>query len=295
MVRSSFGRTLHEKAKQFHWSGHGSTSIKSFYNGTAEYRLNSGTAVVDSRRYLMLNNNQPYTITIDSKNDVESFCVFFEPQRVIRSAFEFMSSESRVLDDPFYVPSQNVEFLDKTYWHDDLVTPVLRTLREGCPLFGSDPMWLDEQLCKLLNGMLILHTDVLWKMSKISSIRKSTREELFRRVSVAHELIMDRFRERLTVGDLSQEAALSENHLIRTYKQVFGVTPHQRIVTLRFREAGRLLRETSLAVSEVCSLVGFESLGSFSTAFQRETGMSPLQYRKLGDFQEDFSTKDDLS
>jgi len=284
MRSSSVGRVLHEKAKQFHWSGQGSMSVKSFYNGTAEYRLNSGTAKVDSQRYLLLNDNQPYTITIDSTSEVESFCVFFTPHHATRGAFEMVSTVDRILEDPFFVPSQSAEFIDKTYWHDDVVTPILHTFRADFPVFGSDPIWLDEQLCTLLNHMLILHTDVLLNMDKIPSIRTSTREELFRRVSLANELVMERFRDTLTINDLAHEAALSANHLIRTYKQVFGVTPHQHIVSLRIKEAGRLLRKTEMPVSDICSAVGFESLGSFSTAFQRETGNSPLKYRKLGDF-----------
>lgn len=195
-------------------------SVKSFYNGTAEYRLNSGTAKVDSQRYLLLNDNQPYTITIDSTSEVESFCVFFTPHHATRGAFDMVST---------------VE-------------------------------------------------DVLSNMDKIPSIRTSTREELFRRVSLANELVMERFRDTLTINDLAHEAALSANHLIRTYKQVFGVTPHQHIVFLRLKEAGRLLRKTEMPVSEICSAVGFESLGSFSTTFRKETGVSPIAYRKLGDF-----------
>lgn len=251
MRSSSVGRVLHEKAKQFHWSGQGSMSVKSFYNGTAEYRLNSGTAKVDSQRYLLLNDNQPYTITIDSTSEVESFCVFFTPHHATRGAFEMVSTVDRILEDPFFVPSQSAEFIDKTYWHDDVVTPILHTFRADFPVFGSDPIWLDEQLCTLLNRMLILHTDVLSNMDKIPSIRTSTREELFRRVSLANELVMERFRDTLTINDLAHGAALSANHLIRTYKQVFGVTPHQHIVSLRIKEAGRLLRKTEMPVSEI--------------------------------------------
>jgi len=281
------GRVLHDKAKQFHWSGTGSTSIKSFYHGTAEYRLDNGITKVDTQRYLLLNDNQPYTITTDSTKEVESFCVFFTPECANRGGFDLSNDEGRLLDDPFYVPSGQIEFIDQTYWHDDLVTPVLRNLREKFPSFGGDSMWLDEQLCMLLQGMLLLHTDVLSKVNKISSVRKATREELFRRVSIAQEVILERFRETLTLAELSEVAALSTNHLIRTYKQAFGVTPHQHIVSLRLQEAGRLLRRTSLSVSDVCSTVGFESLGSFSAAFRRKTGMSPLEHRQFGDFRED--------
>jgi AraC family transcriptional regulator len=281
---SAFGRVLHERAKAFHWSGQGSMSIKSFYNGTAQYRLNSGTAIVDSQRYLLLNHQQPYSITIDSQSEVESFCVFFSPELMKRTAFEYVSPEVKALDHPMFHPVETLELVDQTYWHDDLVTPALLSLRKGFQTFGSDPLWLDEQLHRLLRTVMMLHTDTLTRMNKISSRRSSTRQELFRRVSVARDVIMEQFRETLTLETLSQWAMLSPNHLIRTYKQAFGVTPHQHVVRLRLDEAGRLLRTSKLSISDICAVVGFESLGSFSAVFRRETGLSPLQYRKLGDF-----------
>lgn len=47
----------------------------------------------------------------------------------------------------------------------------------------------------------------------------------------------------------------------------------------RVERAQDLLRATNLTVTEVCRLVGYESLGSFSTRFRRLVGASPSEYQ----------------
>jgi len=41
-----------------------------------------------------------------------------------------------------------------------------------------------------------------------------------------------------------------------------------------------LLRSANLTITEVCLLVGFESLGSFSARFKALVGMTPTEYRQ---------------
>ena len=41
------------------------------------------------------------------------------------------------------------------------------------------------------------------------------------------------------------------------------------------------LRNTDLSVTEICLEVGFQSLGSFSTAFHKVAGMTPTAYRAI--------------
>jgi AraC-like DNA-binding protein len=40
-----------------------------------------------------------------------------------------------------------------------------------------------------------------------------------------------------------------------------------------------MLRAANLTITEICFLVGFESLGSFSSRFRDLVGMSPTEYR----------------
>jgi AraC-like DNA-binding protein len=83
----------------------------------------------------------------------------------------------------------------------------------------------------------------------------------------------------ITVGDLSREVALSPYYFIRSFRRVYKQTPHQYLMELRIAKAKELLRNSDLSVTEICTAVGYESLGSFSTLFSKVAGISPNTYR----------------
>jgi AraC-like DNA-binding protein len=93
-------------------------------------------------------------------------------------------------------------------------------------------------------------------------------------------LLLDRsYYSPITIEDLSREVALSPYYLIRAFRHVYKQTPHQYLMAQRIARAKELLRNSDLSITEICSAVGFESLGSFSTLFRKVAGVSPRAYR----------------
>jgi AraC-like DNA-binding protein len=91
----------------------------------------------------------------------------------------------------------------------------------------------------------------------------------------------------LDMNEVARAAALSPFYLTRIFKQRYGVPPYRYLISLRIRYASDLLRESSLSVTQVCHRSGFNSLSHFITTFRRHTGMSPSQYRRVVDWQQD--------
>jgi AraC-like DNA-binding protein len=83
----------------------------------------------------------------------------------------------------------------------------------------------------------------------------------------------------ISVREAAVEAGMSSFHFIRTFSTMFGETPHQFRTRERLNAAQRLLARGQ-SVTDVCLEVGFSSLGSFSTLFRREIGMSPAAYQR---------------
>jgi transcriptional regulator GlxA family with amidase domain len=94
------------------------------------------------------------------------------------------------------------------------------------------------------------------------------------------DLMRDCLDQPLTLEDLSLEVDLSAWHFLREFRTAFGETPHDFLTRLRVERAKELLTISSRPVTEICFDVGFSSLGSFSTLFRREVGMSPAQFRR---------------
>jgi AraC-like DNA-binding protein len=96
----------------------------------------------------------------------------------------------------------------------------------------------------------------------------------------ARAFIRDYFREPIELADAAAEAELSIWHFLRLFRDVFGETPHEFLTRLRIDTARSLLAVSSRSVTDVCFDVGFSSLGSFSTLFTRQVGVSPIAFRR---------------
>ncbi|WP_435151547.1 helix-turn-helix domain-containing protein [Micromonospora aurantiaca (nom. illeg.)] len=92
---------------------------------------------------------------------------------------------------------------------------------------------------------------------------------------------MDRaYAQPLDIPALARIAYVSEAHFIRTFRATFGETPHRYLQCRRVERAMYLLARTDEPVTEICHLVGFGSLGTFSRTFHGIVGESPSAYRR---------------
>jgi AraC-like DNA-binding protein len=260
------------------WSGVGALSIKTFRGGRAHYSTGSGYYAVDDDVYLVLNQGQPYTIAVDTNKPIDSFCIFFADDFARQVHHSLCSSDTWLLDTPEPLAAP-VEFFDRTYPRDDLLWPALAQLRAltGWP-YEQD--WLDEQFHSLMAKLLHIHQRALREVEGLAAARPATRIELYRRLHLARDYIDATYAGPLTLADVARTAGLSPNYLLRSFRQLFNQTPYQYITARRLDLARRLLAETEHPISEICLVVGFESLGSFSWLFRRKIGIAPSEYRR---------------
>ena len=87
------------------------------------------------------------------------------------------------------------------------------------------------------------------------------------------------YREEIGITALASDAGYSREHFIRAFRVAYGETPGRYRTRRRVERARDLLRSANLTVTEICYLVGFSSVGTFSSRFSELTGMSPTQYR----------------
>jgi AraC-like DNA-binding protein len=91
---------------------------------------------------------------------------------------------------------------------------------------------------------------------------------------------MDRhFDEPLDLDQLASVAGVSKYHLVRSFEATYDETPMRYLTRRRIERAQDLLRHANLTVTEICMLVGFSSMGSFSARFKEVVGETPTAYR----------------
>jgi AraC-like DNA-binding protein len=95
----------------------------------------------------------------------------------------------------------------------------------------------------------------------------------------ARDLIDRDYAEPLDIDAMAAEAGYSRFHFARAFKAAYAETPRTYLTRRRIERAKTLLRTANLSVTEICLLVGFESLGSFSARFRALVGQTPSAYR----------------
>jgi AraC-like DNA-binding protein len=104
-------------------------------------------------------------------------------------------------------------------------------------------------------------------------------DDLLAHLRRARDLADRHYAEPLDLDGLAAEAGVSKFHFLRCFAATYGRTPALYLAERRVERAQDLLRATNLTVTEVCMLVGYSSLGSFSSRFRQLVGVSPSAYQ----------------
>ncbi|MGB3442438.1 MAG: AraC family transcriptional regulator [Actinophytocola sp.] len=94
--------------------------------------------------------------------------------------------------------------------------------------------------------------------------------------------MQDNLGEPITIDDMARTAMFSKFHFSRMFQRVTGISPGRFLSALRLQEAKRLLLTSSLTVADISHLVGYNSIGTFSSRFRMSVGVSPTTYRQFG-------------
>ena len=83
----------------------------------------------------------------------------------------------------------------------------------------------------------------------------------------------------ISVTNLASALCMSESSLFKKLKSLLGVGPGEYILLARLKKSSALLKDHSLSIADIAARVGFRSHATFSTAFRKQFGASPKEYR----------------
>lgn len=117
---------------------------------------------------------------------------------------------------------------------------------------------------------------------EIGILNPSTNQQLS---SLARHFMDLHYHDPIQMTDVAEFVGVHPNYLATIFKKETNTTPKNYLTHLRIRKAKELLLETRDSISYISQSVGFSDSLSFSKFFKKETGLSPLHYRK--EFQHD--------
>ena len=138
------------------------------------------------------------------------------------------------------------------------------------------PANYEEMLTLLLRHLFILiHR-------RISKPRVLKDEYLDNEMDLAAQYFNDHYHLDIQIEDYAASRGMSVSWFIRSFKQYTHTTPMQYLVSRRITNAQMLLETTNYNITEIGQLVGYDNPLYFSRIFRKQKGMSPSEYRKLG-------------
>jgi AraC-like DNA-binding protein len=237
--------------------------------GNKEHAVNGGN--------FLLACKQPFVNAyFDSKKSVKSICIDI-CQETVAEAFTVLTAQN---DHDF---DNYLAGYFKTPDFFEAVCPV-----NAAP-FGNK---LNDLVTAIANGQAYQHIDREWfldlaekiifheygnylALNGIRSVKLETRKEILRRLKIAKQYMDDEFPD---IDDISQVAVfcnMSEFHFFRSYKQAFGISPYQYLLSRRLDLAKDLIIKGDMTITHVAAHCNFPDIFTFSKAFKRRFKISP--------------------
>ncbi|TNJ42408.1 AraC family transcriptional regulator [Tamlana fucoidanivorans] len=136
-----------------------------------------------------------------------------------------------------------------------------------------------EQQLKLLNILYELSKVKEKKILSSSDMRQSTTESS-ERIDTVLKYISDNYASNISLDDIANVACMTTNSFCRFFKKTTNKSFTQFLNEIRIRNASRLLIQDNSPVSEVCYIVGFNSITNFNKQFKQIMGVTPKGFRE---------------
>ncbi|HIB49121.1 MAG TPA: AraC family transcriptional regulator [Flavobacteriaceae bacterium] len=251
-----------------------SPSVKMVLSGIEKYVINGRPYALSENRFLVVDNNSDVQLNIDAKKEVKGICIFPSKRLLNEVAKTRVSSAETLLDDPFKDYNQKLTHSLFSFTETRTGRFLNQNIAKILDAF-KDENSMDFESFYLQLGECVVYDqlELEGKLKAVPSVKKSTQEELYRRIATAKDFMVDNFRQNIVLDDLAQEASLSKFHFTRTFKSLFHLSPYQFLTQLRLGKAKELI-QLGYSYNEVSLLVGFSDGNNLRKALKK-MGSSP--------------------
>ncbi len=161
---------------------------------------------------------------------------------------------------------ETVGFVSVSGYAGKLRPPVGNTLYDSSVIHGEIP----ESFLKTVIAPLAIMLGVLF--SKKNNHVEEPFDKVISFVNEYHTIV--------NLDMVCQRLHFSKSHISHLFRTTTGMTLKSYCNRLKVKDAESLLKNTDLSVTEIALAVGFENVSYFICTFKKQTGLTPLAYRK---------------
>ncbi len=140
-----------------------------------------------------------------------------------------------------------------------------------------------HQICKSTDDTLKLKNAVSIQFLKIAQFLSEHHSKITENgvaLDTIRHYIDCHITENIKLSDVSEFSHFTPEHIIRSFKKKYGITPHRYIINSKIEIASILLRGTDKSIEQISSELGFSDPHHFSSLFEKKIGIRPSSYRK---------------
>ncbi len=248
-------------------------SIKYAYNSHETYWLNGKRINLAPGESLFLNLNYNHSFRVESSSLSRGLCLHYQDQE-LESLFANLKKE-HALDYSLNALRKIPELRFERGSH------LNQKLKMICNDLDDDLQKIDQNGFETILEEMLMEID--WELlgynQRLQEFNPATRQALIRKVIKARKYMRSNLHLPIRLEEIAQEAGMSPFHFQRQYKKTTGNSPTRNLTEWRIEKAKLLLKQDRYSVQEISTMLSYNDLPTFSKAFKRETGSSPLKWK----------------
>ncbi len=133
---------------------------------------------------------------------------------------------------------------------------------------------------KNISDISALHNEmVMYFTQRMKKLKKKQVYSIH--VIKAMEYIYVHLHEKIRVSQIAEKLSLNRSYLSSLFSKETGMSINQYIIVEKIKSASHMLTSSEMTYSEIAEYYGFSSQSHFVNCFKKETGYTPMNYRKI--------------
>lgn len=252
-----------------------SCSLKYIVHGRANFEIDKHCRSLHSGQSLFVNNGMDTRLQFVHG----SILSIFLTQQLLFDVHQTLKMGIHRIEYPFDEKISNVDLYDSIF-RGRLIF-IDRLIYNSFEIENSIK---DEEFFYHLAFQILYMNNEIWqRLNHIECTNISTKKELYRRIEIAREILLSSVKGKYNLDEVSKQSCLSKFHLIRTFKEIHGITPYKFYIREKVRAAKKHFLENShkLTLSMLAVEFKFTDYPTFSKQFKSVEGYPPSHLFEL--------------
>ena len=251
-----------EKVPHFHED----VELLTVKSGRMAYSVNGHIVTLNEGDIIFVNSNQiHYSLTLD--NTTATYVIFIVNPSILNSSVAVeMQALQPILNNP------NLSYLRFRLLNKN--TKDIRNIMLSLPDIKRNPFQVTKKLFEIWE--IILDQSKTYGMID-ENVETNLHTKAFKAMMY---YIQQNYKEPITLDNICSSGNISKSLCNKVFHTYVGDSPVNYLLNFRIRKVAELLRTTSLNMSEIASLTGFNGTSYMSEVFKKSFKMSPRNYRK---------------